>query len=330
MKRRDGPLPRMEARPRKDGRVTYRYHPPGGRPITLGTDRAEAIRRVLDLTGRPSDEGTVGHLWRLYTESPEWRALAERTQRDYEESARQLLRVFGHVPASLITRQDIRRYLTRERGGKVRANREIAVLSNLMHVGIDYGYVAENPCVGVRRLKERPRRVVPVDLELDAFLSWLRSQGGQWSVIAGMAEFAARTGSRRTEFLRATRVQVRDGEARLIRAKQRDASITDVIELSPELRALIDSLSRDGCEYLFPSRRGVPYTDAGFKAMFSRAMRRALAEGVVSTRFTFHDLRAYYATAHKAAVGALPDLHADPGTTARVYERSGVARRKSL
>ena len=50
--KRDGLLPRMEARPRKDGRVTYRYHPLGGKPIALGTDRNEALRRVLDLTAR--------------------------------------------------------------------------------------------------------------------------------------------------------------------------------------------------------------------------------------------------------------------------------------
>ena len=46
--------------------------------------------------------------------------------------------------------------------------------------------------------------------------------------------------------------------------------------------------------------------------MFSRAMKDALAEKVVSQRFTFHDLRAHYATQHKRALGALPDLHADP------------------
>ena len=30
------------------------------------------------------------------------------------------------------------------------------------------------------------------------------------------------------------------------------------------------------------------------------------------------------------ALGALPDLHADPGTTARVYERSRESRRTAL
>ena len=38
-----GLLPRMEARPRKDGLTTYRFHPLDGKPITLGTDRAAKI-----------------------------------------------------------------------------------------------------------------------------------------------------------------------------------------------------------------------------------------------------------------------------------------------
>lgn len=47
-----GLLPRMEARPHSDGNtVTYRYRPIGANPINLGTDRAAALRRVLDMTG---------------------------------------------------------------------------------------------------------------------------------------------------------------------------------------------------------------------------------------------------------------------------------------
>jgi len=103
-----------------------------------------------------------------------------------------------------------------------------------------------------------------------------------------------------------------------------------VIDLSPQVVAMLKTMERPGCEYLFPSRFNRPYSEQGFKSMFSRAMKDALAEKVVSQRFTFHDLRAHYATQHKHALGALPDLHADPGTTARVYERSRESRRKAL
>jgi hypothetical protein len=57
-----GLLPRMEARPRKDGLTTYRYHVVGGRPLNLGTDRLVAIQRVLDMLGLSSDQGTISRL----------------------------------------------------------------------------------------------------------------------------------------------------------------------------------------------------------------------------------------------------------------------------
>ena len=65
-----GLLPLMEARPHKDGKtVTYRYHPRGGKPINLGTDKTKAIRKVLDMANKAPDTGTVGQLWRIYKES---------------------------------------------------------------------------------------------------------------------------------------------------------------------------------------------------------------------------------------------------------------------
>jgi integrase len=81
---------------------------------------------------------------------------------------------------------------------------------------------------------------------------------------------------------------------------------------------------------VFPNRQGNPYTAQGFAAMWGKLMREAIGKGVIKRRFTFHDLRAYYTTQHKERAGALPDLHASPTTTARVYERSGIARRRSL
>jgi integrase len=64
--------------------------------------------------------------------------------------------------------------------------------------------------------------------------------------------------------------------------------------------------------------------------MWTRLMKKALAAGVVVERFTFHDLRAHYATYHKLAHGELPEMHANPATTATVYERSREVRRRSL
>jgi len=81
---------------------------------------------------------------------------------------------------------------------------------------------------------------------------------------------------------------------------------------------------------VFTTRGGNPYTDDGFASTWQRAMASALAEKVIPRRFTFHDLRAYYTTQHKAQYGELPELHADTKTTAKVYDRSRISSRKGL
>jgi hypothetical protein len=74
-----GLLPRMEARLWKDGKtITYRYHPVGGKPMKLGSDRQAAIQKVLDLSRKGNDAGTVAELWRLYQGSPDWLLLLRR------------------------------------------------------------------------------------------------------------------------------------------------------------------------------------------------------------------------------------------------------------
>lgn len=330
-----GLLPLMESRPRKDGLITYRYHPRGANPINLGTDRDEAIRKVLDLNRRTTDYGTVNELWRAYRATADWERLGERTKIDYADCSVPLLKVFGSVAAFTIRPPHVARYLRTERkDAPIRANREVAVLSNLMNLAVERGDIPANPCKQVRRNRESARTKMPNEVVLKNFIEWLRLRGRQWIVIAAMAEFAARAGSRRAEFLKAEWSQISGNTMRLLRAKQRDgAEVWDSIELSEELRLMLNSLPRKGEHtYLFQTRTGNAYTESGFKGMWNKAVTMAMADGVFTReeRFTFHDLRAFYTTGHKAKFGNLPDLHANVATTAKVYERSGVKRRVAL
>lgn len=337
-----GLLPLMEARPWRDGKTTtYRYHPLGGKPINLGTDKLAAIQRVLQLTRRSSDGGTLAEFWRLYLESSEWAALAPGTQDDYRLCWSQLGQRFGHMAPRAITAQHCRKYLRVERAASpVRANREMALLSNLLNVAIDTGDVDGNVCRHVRRNKERPRPVAPEREALGRFVAWATARGGQASILAGMAEFAARAGSRRIEFRELRWPQVGEREIRLMRAKQRaDAPpIVDVFDVSPDLAALLERMRRisgdDKLGPVFPSARGGPYRERAFKTAWARLMAQALDDSigppVLRQRFTFHDLRAFFVTETKRRTGALPDLHRDPGTTARIYDRGREAKRRSL
>ncbi|WP_150112412.1 tyrosine-type recombinase/integrase [Ferrovum myxofaciens] len=328
-----GLLPRMEARRWKNGTIQYRYRMSDGRWIALGNDKNDAIRKVLDLSGESLDLGTINAIWREYRESKGWLSLAELTRKDYEGSSVALLGVFGRMQASEVKASHVATYLDK-RSAPVRANREIALLSNLMQLAIRRGIVETNPCRQVRRNRETPRtREIRPD-ELRDFLAWCQKQGGQRVIIAAMAEFCALVGSRRAEFLKLTWPQISGGEIRLQRAKQRGRVVVDVVTVTGTLSLLLDRLrglaadSRVG--YVFPTRDGNAYTDHGFKALWSKLVKKAMEEKVVTERFTFHDLRAYHVTQYRKQSGMLPDLHSNPATTARVYDRAKEVKRRGL
>lgn len=335
-----GLLPRMEACVGKKA-TSYRYHPKGAKPIPLGTDRIAAIRKVLDLLGQAPDTGTVKWVWGKYRESRRFLRLAPATRADYEQCSVQILAVLGGMPIGAIDAPMVARYVRIERAdAPVRANREKSLLSNLFAHGIDLGACRENPAKSVRPNEEEPRTEAPDALMLARFLRWVDKATPQRRIVGLAARFASLAGSRKVEFLDLVWPQIDDtaGIIRIKRAKQRGKKRGEVVEeigISPDLRNCLAELAlirKPDCLYVFPTRNGSAYSSYGFKTLWQRIMLAAMAEGVVpaEARFTFHDLRAAYATTHKAMTGALPDLHKNPATTARVYDRSKVVKRNSV
>ncbi len=334
-----GLLPRMETRPWADGKtITYRYHPVGGKPIGLGTDRIAALRAVLEMNGLATDTGTIARLWEQYKSSPSWHGLRPRTQSDYAEYSGHLLRVFGQTPAAEITAPDVSRYLRIERGqAPKRANREISLLGNLIGLAIERGEALHNPCRGgqVRRNPERARSSSPAVEDLQALIRYAMVKGGQWRIVVMAARFAALAGSRQAEMLPLHWPQFGADEVRIRRAKQRlGVEKIERVRVSPALLGLrgeLQALAKNTTlGAVFPNRQGNPYTAAGFAAMWGKLMREAAAAGIVQSRFTFHDLRSFYVTQHVDQTAEVPNLHQSKTTTAKVYERSGVARRNAL
>lgn len=347
-----GLLPRMEARPRKDGQTTYRYHPLGGKPVNLGTDKAEAIRKVLDMNqGRAGDDGTFRQMWRLYQETARWKRLAASTQDFYrgcwgreagekgpDDKGVGLACVWAGGIVTAVKPADIYRYLTVERAdAPIVANRELALLSNLFKVAITRGLIDANPCKQVSRNPEEPRtRLVERD-ELQAFIKWaLEQKNDSAPVLVSMAEFAALTGNRRIEFRTLHWPQVDDELVRLTRAKGRGGNgKRELVAISDALQAVLDRMKARpgynpmGAVFRAP-KTGNAYTERNFKTGWGRLMAKAIKAGVVKERFTFHDLRAHYASYFKLTFGELPEMHADPATTAKVYERTREVRRRSL
>lgn len=336
--KRDGLLPRMQARVWKNGlKISYRYIPKKGAPIPLGTNLNEAIKRVLEITQSHSNTGKLSTLWDIYKGSTDFKGLALGTQSDYKQCAKPLLEAFGSTAAALITAPMIYRYITHTRStALIRANREKSLLSNLIDLAIRRGEAHINPCREVRRNKEQPRSQTPNTESFDAFIGWLKDQGGRRLAVAQMAEFCAFSGGRRIEFLELTwqQVDMDSGSIKMIRAKQRGnkkGMVVDVVSISPQLRELLQTIRGTNTHeiYVFPTERKMPYTSSGFKGFWGKLKTEARAAGI-DFNATFHDLRAYYATKHRQTTGLLPNLHANPETTARVYDRSKEFKRNSL
>lgn len=334
--KRDGLLPRMQAITRKKG-IYYRYITRDNKHVGLGYDLNIAIKTVLEMNGKATDIGKISKLWDLYTSSPDFLKLAKNTQNEYRQCAKPLLKIFGDVYAGHIRAPWIYRYMTIERASApVRANREKSLLSNLIDLAIRRGEAEVNPCKQVRRNEEQPRTESPSKSDFEGFMTWLKDQGGRRLAIAQMAEFCAYSGSRKIEFLNMTwhQVDFDGGVIRVPRAKQRGAkkgNVIDVITMSQNLMGLLLTIraSNQNLNYVFPAQKGMPYTASGFKGMWGKLKREAKLAGI-EFNATFHDLRAYYATTHKAETGLLPDLHANPATTARVYDRSKEFKRKAV
>jgi integrase len=205
-----------------------------------------------------------------------------------------------------------------------------------MNLAIERGELELNPCKQVRRNKERPRKNAPSHAALSAFLKWAWADtAGQSPVLAGMAEFASIIGNRGVEFRELSWPQVSADAIRIRRAKQHDGKVVmEVITIDPMLADLIARLrllaKDDRHGLVFPNSQGNAYTAQSFKLAFNRLKKMAKAKADINVEFTFHDLRSYFVTAFKAKTGSLPELHADPATTARIYDASVEVKRSSL
>jgi hypothetical protein len=168
--------------------------------VNLGTDREAAIEPSAAADARRARQRHDAEMWRLYQTTQDWRTWPA-TQTDYTQCSVELLRVFGTMRRRRIRALHVRRYLRKERAdAPVRANREAALLSNLLNVAIDQGDVEENVCRHVRRNKERPRSMAPEAQTLERFTSWAWRAAGRRPSSPAWPSSPRSSGSRRIEF----------------------------------------------------------------------------------------------------------------------------------
>lgn len=138
--------------------VGYYYRDQTGKEIPLGTDLVKAKMKWAELEAKrlPAELTTMKGIFDEY-EKKIIPKKAPRTQKDNIYELKQLREVFDGAPIDEITPSMIAQYRD-TRSAKTRANREIALLSHVFNTAREWGITArENPCLGVRKNKEKPR-----------------------------------------------------------------------------------------------------------------------------------------------------------------------------
>lgn len=134
------------------------YRDQSGKDIFLGNDLVKAKLKWAELESKktPVELTTMKGIFDEYAKKiiP---TKAERTQKDNVYELKQLRAVFDSAPIDAITPAMIAQYRD-SRSAKTRANREIALLSHVFNTAREWGLtIKENPCLGVRKNKEKPR-----------------------------------------------------------------------------------------------------------------------------------------------------------------------------
>lgn len=304
----------------------------------LGTDLNEAKRRWAELECKPAqrETGLMSFIFDRYErEIVPLRAPA--TQRDYTANLRQLSKVFGTAPIDAITPQHVAQYRDK-RGAKVRANRELALLSHVFNLAREWGYTAkDNPVRGVRKNRETPR-----DFYVDEQV---------WSAVYACAPVELQdamdlnylTGQRPADVLKMTVKDIKEGalEVRQGKTNKRLRILLDLPDGSRnELGLLLDRIRARSRKvsslFLVSTPAGVPLNrwtlrvrfDAARKAAVEAAEKDggpdavALAERV--RKFQFRDIRPRAASDIGDLASASKLLgHTEQQITRKVYRRVG-------
>lgn len=246
---------------------------------------AELYKALHDVT-KPPPPRTVNGLLDAYIERrlPE---LRPTTQRSYLARVPRLRKHFGHMALDDLESMHVAMFLEgrRGQGHGPGGNREMAVLAAAFDFGMRQGYCRGNPCRGVRRNKEVPRRRFIRDDEWQAALARASPRFRQF------LRFLELTGLRQGDARTLTWDQVSPDGIELAESK---TGKTLLIEWSDELRGLLAEAPRGG-PTVFLNEWGRPWEVWGLQS----AMRRLAVD------WTLHDVRARAESIHRTGLGLL-------------------------
>jgi integrase len=260
--------------------------------LTRVDEGLAALRRALREQPTHTAPKAVSELLTAYLPQAE---LSSATRREYERIAdTRLAHHFGAMPIATVTPAHVAMYLEKRKrdGHGHMGNRERAVLSAAYEFAMRQGWANGNPCRGVRRNKELPRRRYVEDAEfLEAFEAAPEP-------LQDVLALALLTGLRQGDLRALRREDVREDGIRVTESK---TGKRKTVEWSDALgffirRALARQeaiaaraadprkhrRARTVSTYVLTNKFGEPWTMAGLQTAFKR----------LGTDWHFHDIRA--------------------------------------
>jgi integrase len=291
--------------------------------VTAARERAKELKREVDSGGDPQGDDkasrnapTITDLCDRFKEE-HLNKLRPKTRADYSLIINnELVPALGKLKVAAVDFEHVERLHRKiAHHAPILANRTLAVLSKMFALAIKWRLRPDNPCKGVERKREEPRRRYLGDKpdELARLTKALAEHPDQQ--VANIFRLLLLTGARRGEVLSATWEQF-DLQKGLwskpaTSTKQKEPH---QIPLSAPARQLVASLPNDS-ELLFPGRGGQRRTNLDHS--WSQICKAAGIRGL-----RIHDLRHSYASTLVSRGFSLPVIgallgHSQPQTTAR-------------
>ena len=232
------------------GRYVFRIYHNGklGKEIRLCNKQASLSEIWTAYEAVISQErNTLQWLLKEYLKTDSFKELSSLTKRDYERyfeviCSRSMTdgRDFGSIPLSSITPGLIRKYLDkRGKEAPVQANREIAFISSAWNWGRERDMCSENPCIGVRRNKEKPRDRYVTDEEYNLVYELALQTAPPYIPLAMEIAYLCR--ARLAEILRLKSHHVQEEGLLLERVKK---SRSQIITWTPRLKVAVNGLKK--------------------------------------------------------------------------------------
>jgi integrase len=246
--------------------------------------------------------------------------LSERTQIDYARHIKLLRKTWGEREADSLKPMEVGRFMDVQKG-RISKGKVISVLANCYRLAVGKWFLVENnPTRDVMMPKGNRRTRYVTDAEYEAMRSSCPPR------IQVAMDLALLTGQRQGDILAMDwdYVSIKD---RVWYLRQGKTGKAFGIAITPALEAVMVRARRFTpafpCQYVLRTRTGDRYSSEGFRSLWNRRMKAAVAKGLLKEPFTYHDLRAKCAS-DSASVGDASKLlgHADERITKAVYDRS--------